>query len=71
MKKAEIMQIKRKTVGRNDLGAMAVGQSVEFFVEPEKLESSWAAIAQQRAKGRQFKRKTNMGSSSIVVTRVK
>ena len=70
-KTGEVMKVKRDYLSRKDLHAMAVGQTIEFCIPQEKLESATSACNNMKYQGKRFSKKTivNGDESSIIVTR--
>ena len=68
----EVMKVKREYLSRKDLQAMAVGQTIEFCIPQEKLESATSACNNMKYQGKRFTKKTivNGNDSSFIVTRI-
>lgn len=65
-----VMRVEKDYVSREDLGAMAVGQVVEFVVPSDKFESAKSACNQMKLKGKKFSASIAKDLSSITIKRV-
>jgi hypothetical protein len=70
-----VIKVRKEYLSREDLRAMAVGQSIEFVMPSSKLESASSACNNMRYEGKKFTKSIhiddNPEESSITVTRTK
>lgn len=65
-----VMKVQKERVSREDLRGMAIGQSVEFIVPFNKIESARSACNQLKLQGMKFSYKTAKDLTSITITRI-
>lgn len=65
-----VMKVTKDYVSRDDLGAMAVNQAIEFVVPSDKFESAKSACNQMKLKGKRFSTSIAPDLSSITITRI-
>lgn len=65
-----VMRVEKDYVSREDLGAMAVNQAIEFVVPSDKFESAKSACNQMKLKGKRFSTSIATDLSSITITRI-
>lgn len=69
---AAAMKVTREFLSRNDLQAMAVGQTIEFCIPADKLESASSTCNNMKYLGKRFSKSVKIAGneSSITVTRI-
>lgn len=66
-----VLKVTKDYLSRDDLRAMAVGQTIEFVIPDEKLESASSTCSNMRFERKKYSKKIRMNAdgASITVTR--